>query len=123
MACMASWALASASASVSSSVTTSGSSGTSTVKPTSSCGSRTTEKLKFCASEFALAPTTVQGGYNEGQAPRLPDAPDPQLPRCLLDRPVLVREADHQVTEEAIGDQSQRAEADDPDEDLVGRHP
>src|SRR5215472_14274452 len=47
MARIASSALASASCSVSPSVTTSGRAGTSTVKPPPSCGSRMTEKLKF----------------------------------------------------------------------------
>jgi hypothetical protein len=41
----------------------------------------------------------------------------------LFDRPILMGEADNQVTEEAIGGEAERAEADDADEDLVGRHP
>ena len=38
-------------------------------------------------------------------------------------RPILVREAHDEITEEAVGHQSERAEAHDPDEDLIGRHP
>src|ERR1700735_934317 len=52
---MASSAISSASASVSPSVTTSGRAGTVTVKPPSSCGSRTTVKSNFCDTTVSTA--------------------------------------------------------------------
>src|SRR5262249_24424636 len=43
--------------------------------------------------------------------------------RYLFDRPILVREPNDEVAEEAIGGEAEDAQADNTDEDLVRRHP
>jgi len=41
----------------------------------------------------------------------------------LLDRPILVGKADDKVAKEAVGDETEHTQADNPDEDFVGCHP
>src|SRR2546426_1980692 len=43
--------------------------------------------------------------------------------RGLLDRPVLVGKADDEVAKEAVGDETEHTQADNPNEDFVGGHP
>src|SRR5207249_3860378 len=75
------------------------------------------------ATIFSPCTATSQRPTPHGATTRPPRTTRSSTESGLLDRPVLVGEADDHEAEEAVGDEPERAQTHDPDEDLVRGHP